>query len=127
MEFSFRIVLTVLIEIGVAFFFDYRGKRELKLILITNIITQVLLNALIAAGDHGLGAFGAMFAYIAGEIAVFIIEAAVYSANLPRITELRTRSGRAVGYAFTANLASPFGGGILLIMTSMFFGLAARG
>ena len=122
-----RIVLTVLIEIGIAFLFGYRGKRELKLILITNVITQVLLNALIAAGDRGLGAFGAMLALIAGEIAVFIAEAAVYSAKLPRITEPSTRSGRAVGYAFTANLASLFGGGILLLVTSMIFGLAAKG
>lgn len=113
-----RIVLTVLIEIGVALLFGYRGKRELKLILITNIITQVLLNALIAAGDYSLGGFGAMLAYIVGEIAVFIVEAAVYSANLPRITELGARSGGAVGYAFTANLASFFGGGFVLLAGS---------
>ncbi|MDE6727537.1 MAG: hypothetical protein K2J80_06310, partial [Oscillospiraceae bacterium] len=37
-----RIAFTVLIEIGIALVFGYRGKRELKLILITNIITQVL-------------------------------------------------------------------------------------
>lgn len=121
-----RIALTVLIEIGVAFLFEYRGKRELKLILITNIITQVLLNALIAAGDYNLGAFGAMFAYIAGEIVVFIAEAAVYSANLPRIDEPGT-SGGTVAYAFTANLASFFGGGVLLLMTNMLFGLTVSG
>lgn len=121
-----RIVLTVLIEIGVALWFGYRGKRELKLILITNIITQVLLNALIAVGDHSLGAFGAMFAYIAGEIVVFIAEAAVYYANLPRITESKTRNGRAVGYAFIANLASFLGGGALLLVTNLIL-LIARG
>lgn len=122
-----RIALTVLIEIGVAFLFGYRGKRELKLILITNIITQVLLNVLIAVGDHGLGAFGAMFSYIAGEIVVFIVEAAVYYANLPRITESKTGNGRAVGYAFTANLASFLGGGALLFVTDLIFRQIARG
>lgn len=114
-----RVVLTVLIEIGIAFVFGYRGKRELKLILITNVITQVLLNALIAAADYSLGPLAATFAYIAGEIAVFIVEAAVYSANLPRITEQRTKGGRAVGYAFAANLASFVGGGALLLMADM--------
>lgn len=122
-----RIVLTVLIEIGVALLFGYRGKRELKLILITNIITQVLLNALIAVGDHDFGVFGAIFAYIAGEIVVFIAEAAVYYANLPRITEPKPGNGRAVGDAFTANLASFIGGGALLLVTDLLFRLIAKG
>lgn len=120
-----RIVLTVLIEIGVAFLFGYRGKRELKLIIITNVITQVLLNIFIAAGDYSLGGFGAVLAYIAGEIVVFIVEAAVYSANLPRVTETKARNGRAVGYAFFANLASFIGGMVLLTMTKMIFNLVA--
>lgn len=121
-----RIVLTVLIEIGIALWFGYRGKRELRLILIINIITQVLLNVLIAVADHSLGAFGVMFAYVVGEIVVFIAEAAVYYANLPRITEPKTRNARAVGYAFTANLASFLGGGALLIVTDLIL-LIARG
>ncbi len=121
-----RIVLTVLIEIGIALWFGYCAKRELKLILITNIITQVLLNAFIAAGDYYLGGFGAIFAYIAGEIAVFIVEAVVYSAKLPRISEIGTSRG-AVGYAFAANLASFIGGGFLLMMTDMLFQITAGG
>lgn len=121
-----RIALTVLIEIGVALGFGYRGKPELKFILITNIITQVLLNALIAAGDHSLGGFGAMLALIAGEIVVFIAEAAVYASNLPRITELRTRSGKAVGYALAANFASLLGGGALMLFTEMLYTAIAR-
>lgn len=121
-----RIALTVLIEIGVAFGFGYRGKRELKLILITNIITQVLLNALIAFGDYTLGGLGAIIAYIIGEIVVFIAEAIVYSVKLPTISEVCTSRG-AVGYAFVANLASFFGGGILLVMTDMLHTIVAGG
>lgn len=122
-----RISLTVLIEIGVALWFGYRGKRELKLILIINIITQVLLNVLIAAGDYVLGVFGAMIAYIAGEIAVFIAEAAVYYVKLPRAAEPETKNGKAVGYAFVANLASFLGGGALLLLTDLLFRLTAKG
>lgn len=122
-----RIALTVLIEIAVALWLGYRGKRELKLILITNIITQVLLNVLIAASDYSLGVFGAICAYIAGEIAVFIAEAMVYYAKLPRVTEPKTKNGRAVGYAFTANLASFLGGGALLYVTDLLFRQIVRG
>lgn len=121
-----RIAATVLIELGIALLFKYRGKRELRFILITNIVTQILLNALVAAGDISLGSVGAFFALAAGEIAVFIAEAVLYSANLPRITELKTRGGAAVGYAFAANLASFFGGGALMIVTDMLFTLMLR-
>lgn len=122
-----RIALTVLIEIGVALGFGYRGKRALRLILIMNIITQILLNALIAAGDYKLGAFGAILAIIAGEIAVLIVEALVYSAKLPKITEPSTTSTKAFGYAFTANFASFLGGGVLMFVTNLIFRLILKG
>lgn len=121
-----RIALTVLIEIGVALGFGYRGKRELRLILIMNIITQILLNALIAFGDYRIGAFGAFLANIVGEIAVLIAEALVYSAKLPKITEQETNSRRALGYAFIANLASFLGGGVLMFLTGLIFRLVVR-
>lgn len=121
-----RIALTVLIEIGVAVGFGYRGKRELKVILITNIITQLLLNAFIAYGDYILGGFGATVAYIIGEIVVFVAEAIVYSAKLPTISEVCTSRG-AAGYAFLANLASFFGGVILLAFTDMLFQVISGG
>lgn len=121
-----RIVLTVLIEIGVALGFGYRGKRALRLILIMNIITQILLNALIAVGDYKLGAFGAILAIVAGEIAVLIVEALVYSAKLPKIAEQRTKSGRAFGYAFIANLASFLGGGVLMFLSNLIIRLVVR-
>lgn len=122
-----RIALTVLIEIGVALGFGYRGKRALRLILIMNIITQILLNALIAAGDYKLGAFGAILAIIAGEIAVLIVEALVYSAKLPKLTEPSTKSAKAFGYAFTANLASFLGGGVLMFVTNLLFRQILKG
>lgn len=121
-----RIVLTVLIEIGVAFGFGYRNKRMLRVILITNIITQLLLNALIAYGDYVLGGLGSVVAYIFGEIVVFLAEAIVFSVKLPTIPEGGT-VGRAWLYAFVANLASFFGGGFLLLMTDMLFDYITKG
>lgn len=121
-----RIALTVLIEIGVAVGFGYSAKHELKLILITNIITQVLLNAFIAYGDYVLGGFGGIVAYIVGEIIVFIAEAIVYSIKLPIISEVGTTHSPA-GYAFLANLASFFGGAILLAFSEMLFQVITGG
>lgn len=121
-----RIALTVLIEIGVALGYGYRAKHELKLILITNIITQVLLNALIAYGDNVFGGLGTVFAYIVGEIVVFVAEAIVYSVKLPTISEVCTNRG-AVGYALLANLASFAGGGLLLALSDMLFRVIVGG
>lgn len=121
-----RIALTVLIEIWVALGYGYCGKQELKLILITNIITQVLLNALIAFGDNIFGGLGTVFAYIVGEIVVFIAEAIVYSEKLPTISEVCTSRG-AVGYAFAANFVSFFGGALLYAVTEFLFPIIVGG
>lgn len=121
-----RIVLTVLLEIGVAVCFGYRKKRMLMIILITNIITQLLLNALIAYGDFVLGGPGLILAYIFGEAAVFLAEAIVFSVKLPTIPEGGT-VGHAWLYAFVANLASFFGGGFLLVWTEILFDYITKG
>lgn len=146
-----RIAVTVLIEVGIGMLFGYRARREIKLILIMNIITQIILNVLIAAGDISLGALGAAVAYFAAEILVFIIEAVVYAAELPRLTARRvnfdisaeggkthgirydneparkTKAGMAVSYAFVANLASFLVGGTMLIMIEVFFEAVVAG
>lgn len=114
-----RIAVTVLIEVAIAYGFGYRGKPELRLILITNIVTQVLLNALIAFGDYGLGGLGAALALIVGEMFVFFVETVLYAVALPNLTEIKTGGGRAVGYAFTANFASLVGGGIWMLCTEL--------
>lgn len=111
-----RIVITVLLELGVARLFGYDGSKETKLILIMNICTQIFLNVMIAVGDGMIGGLGAIVAYILAEIVIFIIEACVYAVLLPRFTERRTREGRALGYAFAANAASFLVGGFILII-----------
>ncbi len=116
-----RIVITVLLELGVARLFGYRGKKEYKLIIIMNVCTQIFLNIMIAVGDVNLGGLGAAAACILAEIVIFTVEASVYAVFLPRFTERRTREGRAVGYAFAANAVSFFIGGFLLIMGEVFF------
>lgn len=116
-----RIVITVLLELGVARLFGYRGNKEYKLIIIMNFCTQMFLNIMIAVGDINLGGLGAVAAYILAEIIIFTVEASVYAVVLPRLTERKTHEGRAVGYAFAANAASFFIGGILLVIGEVFF------
>ncbi|MCM1166127.1 MAG: hypothetical protein NC299_04980 [Lachnospiraceae bacterium] len=117
--FILRVVVTVLIEAGVARLFGCWGRRAYMLIIIMNVCTQVFLNIMIAVGDMNLGGLGAVVAYIFAEIIVFTVEAAVYSAKLPRLTENQMR--RTAGYAFAANAASFFVGGILMIFGEMFY------
>lgn len=138
-----RILITVFLEIGVGILFGYKARREIILILIVNIITQIGLNILIAIGGAALGGLGATIAYILAETAVFTIEAIVYGIRLPALTGSRinvdadgtvkegvrydkepvriTTSGKAVGYAFTANLVSFVVGGLLLIAGDVLF------
>lgn len=137
-----RIMITVFLEIGVGILFGYRARREIILILVTNIITQIALNILIAIGGMVFGGLGTLIVYFLAEIGVFAAEAVVYEIRLPVLTRTRvnydggavkegvrydkepariTTSGRAVGYAVTANLVSFVIGGILLILGDAFF------
>lgn len=137
-----RIMITVFLEIGVGILFGYRARREIILILVTNIITQIALNILIAIGGTVFGGLGTLIVYFLAEIGVFAAEAVVYEIRLPVLTRTRvnydggavkegvrydkepariTTSGRAVGYAVTANLVSFVIGGILLILGDAFF------
>lgn len=112
--FLVRVVITVLIEIGVAALFGYRNKKAIKLIMFMNIVTQLLLNIVLNIADLYTGLRGALIVYAVLEIVVFIIEAIVYQANLPSMTEWKTKEGRAVLYALAANAVSFVVGGALL-------------
>lgn len=121
-----RIAITVLLEVGVARLFGYQGNKVYKLLIIMNLCTQLFLNIMIAAGDLLLGGLGGAIACILAEPLIVVIEAVVYASALPRLTELKTRGGRAVGYAFAANAASFFIGGFLLLIGEMIFSVVVN-
>ena len=108
-----RAAVTVGLEILVALAFGYRGKRPLRLILIVNIATQLLLNIALNIANFKGGILTAAIFYVLLEAAVFVTEAVIYAVLLPAGTEKKTKKGRAVLYAFTANLCSFIIGGIL--------------
>lgn len=114
-----RMAITVLIEVGIAKTFGIFGKKAFRLIIIMNVVTQLLLNALLWKANFDLGGLGVMLALLGGEILVFVIEAIVYGNALPAFTGNEIKGGRAAGYAFVANLASFVGGGVLLFVSDM--------
>ncbi len=99
-----RMVLTVLLELGIAWLFRYRTKPLVTSIITVNVVTQLLLNMPIVFISYKLGGLAAFIAYFMLEIPVLLIEAIAYAILLPD-----HRGGtwwKAVLYAIAANLVS---------------------
>lgn len=131
----FRIIATILAELGVAWLFKLRKKHQILTILIVNIITQIALNVSLYLINYINGGLLLFFIYIPCELAVFVIEAIAYAFILPRYEDPNTRriyrseetkaiaptNGYVVLYAFCANAISFVVGFVLsLIMPGMF-------
>lgn len=108
-----RIVLTILLELGIALLFGFRSRRTLSVILVVNVITQVILNVLLNLINYSQGAFAFIGWYILLEFVVFAVEAVVYALAFRRFAEKKVPVWKSVLYALTANAFS-FAGGILL-------------
>jgi hypothetical protein len=112
----FRIILTIIIEIGIALLFKYKTKNYLKIIVLTNIITQIALNVLLNIINYTSGSFGIVLLFIALEIAVFIIEAVIYYNTFNKLNQNSNKNkSLPVLYAFAANSAS-FITGLLILL-----------
>lgn len=99
-----RMVLTVLLELGIAWLFRYRTKPLVTRIIAVNIVTQVLLNLALVCIGFKLGGLAVLLAYFLLEIPVLLIEAIAYAILLPD-----HRGGtwwKAVLYAIAANVVS---------------------
>lgn len=110
----FRIVLTILIELGIAFLFGFSGKRVIAAITIVNIITQVILNLLLNIEIYKYGGGWIILNYVCYEFIVFLIEAVVYSLLLNRLSDKKIPVWKSILYALTANITSFIGGALLL-------------
>lgn len=108
--FLVRVVVTLAVELGMAWLFDFDGKRQRKLILRVNLLTQVGLNLLLWAWYFFDGPLAAMLRLVLAELVVLVVEGAVYLRRL-RIDESR---GRVIAYTILANLASVVIGFLLL-------------
>lgn len=111
-----RILLTILLEVGIAFLFGFRQKELLRLIAGINIVTQVVLNVLLNLIRYYQGQTAFVLSYILFEMIVFIIEAAFYSILFGRVGRKAIPIWKSVVYAFVANAVS-FGAGFLIAKT----------
>lgn len=107
-----RVVLTVLLEIAVAWLFRLRARGQLRLILGVNVVTQLLLNGFLNWYSYVNGTLFLTVLFLFGEILVLAVEGAVYSRWLPRLGE-KDAPCRPWLYAFCANALS-CGAGLLL-------------
>ncbi len=103
-----RILLTTAAELGIAWLFGYRARRQVKLICAVNLVTQIVLNVLLNAIACRSGSFLLLFHYGWMELLVFALEGALYSRLLPERGE--RGAARAWGYALAANLFSFWAG-----------------
>lgn len=112
--FSFicRVVITIGLETGMALLFGLRKRKQLLVVLVTNVVTQILLNIFLSVMAYSfltplLIAFYAML-----EVLVVVIEAIVYSVAF-RIQKEKVPVWKSILYAVCANIVS-FGVGLLL-------------
>lgn len=98
----FRIVLTLAVELSLAGFFGFRSKKQLRLILLTNLVTQVGLNVLLWVWYFYDGILMAMIRLLLAELLVLIAELTVY---LLKLREDET-AGRTMLYTLCANALS---------------------
>lgn len=108
-----RIVITVVVEIGIAWFFGFRKKELLLLLVGVNVATQIVLNLFLNVINYNAGQQAFLENYILFEVLVFAIEAVVYCVYIKRISEQPKRNWFYVVYALVANILS-FGAGIVV-------------
>lgn len=101
-----RIVLTVALEIGLVFAFGYTAKKQLVLISCVNVFTQIVLNVLLNIVNYYSGYYAFVFYYVFLELIVFALEAAIFYAFLPRLSEKPKKRALTVAYAAGANALS---------------------
>lgn len=108
-----RILMTIAIELAIALLFGYRQKKQIILLAVVNVVTQVLLNVALNYVNYTSGQQAFVIWYVLLELAVFTVEAVLYWDLIPRYAQKPTRRGVAVLYALIANAAS-FGIGLWL-------------
>lgn len=108
-----RIILTIGIELVIAWLFRYRNRNQWILLVSVNAVTQIILNVLLNVINYRSGHQMFMMYYFVFELIVIIIEAGVYRSFLCKDGSEKHQKRRAIIYALAANVAS-FVGGVCL-------------
>lgn len=116
-----RIALTIAVELAVALLFGLREKRQLRFIMLVNIITQVALNVLLNMIHYHMGMLAFALSYILLEFVVFLAEGILYAVNLKKRGEKEVPGWKPWVYAFAANTASFILGAVLATLSFTLF------
>ncbi len=100
-----RIAITLVLEIAAALAFGFKRKNIFGFIVAINVITQILLNLILFSVDINRGSMAFTFYYILLEIAVFALEAFLYTLYIKK-KKVDCSTKKAVLYAFAANALS---------------------
>ena len=100
-----RILLTIAIEMAVALLFGFRQKKQLQILALINITTQLLLNLLLNIIHYNAGPLAFITSYVFFEFIVFALEAVLYCRFLKKVS-LKKENEYYVLYSFIANSAS---------------------
>lgn len=111
--FGVRLVLTILIEYLIALLFGFRSGKARKIILITNLLTQILLNAAMGILDYTSGLLVWLILFPLMELIVMLIESIIYAFALKEQKPVRR-----VVYGIVANLVSA----VIGFFTGVFIG-----
>ena len=103
-----RALIAITVEVAVALFFKLKERKALTFIIITNTLTQLLLN--IALHFNYLlpisVSYKKIFVYILAELLIFVSEACLYALFLDKLTGKPNTVRFYIVYALIANLAS---------------------
>jgi len=100
-QFVLTFIPTIVIEGILLLLFGFSLKKNWKVFILLNLLTQVLLTVAMSVALINFGLLTAFFIFIPAEIVIFIIEAAVL---IKMLKEHRT--SRRLIFALTANIAS---------------------
>lgn len=122
LSFVCRMAATIAIELVIAVLFCYRSRRQMRTVLVVNLVTQGILNILLNLTAYCAGGLMLMVEYFLLEFLVFLLEAVAYAFLLPRYRPEGepVRRWLAPVYALVANGVSFAAGAAILIMTPGF-------
>lgn len=116
-----RIAITVAVELGIALLFRFRGKKVWLCLIITNVVTQLLLNIALNIANYYNGMFMLLLVYFLAEFFVFAAEAITYSIVLHKLGDPKVPVWKSIVYALTANLVSFVVGFVLALFLPVLF------
>lgn len=113
LHFFLRCIITITIELLLAYFVFRFKKKSFIIILITNLVTQIFLNVFLNISNYYHGSLSLIINYIVLELLIVLIEAVTYVLLIKRVDKEYKISG-IILYAILANILS-FGLGLIIL------------